>query len=69
MKYLRIELKVCEGCGALFLRSAGPRAESQGNYCRSCSNWMSECAAPRVPRPRGARSKAVRTAVCVGGAR
>lgn len=33
MKYLRLDLKICEGCGALWLRT-GIEA---GVYCRLCS--------------------------------
>ena len=33
MKHLRVDLKICEGCGALWLRAL--RLESV--YCRACS--------------------------------
>ena len=32
MKYLRLELKVCEGCGSLWLR----RGKADGVYCTAC---------------------------------
>ena len=64
MKGLQVELKICEGCGALWLR-----AVSQGNYCRGCATWMSECPVPRVGRRVGRKPKATRTVVCAGGAR
>ena len=37
MKDFRVELKVCEACGALWLR-----AVDHGVYCRSCALWLSE---------------------------
>ena len=64
MKGLRVELKVCEVCGALWLRAAG-----QGVYCRGCSVRLAEFPASRTRR-RGRNCKTVaRTAVCAGGAR
>jgi hypothetical protein len=33
MKYLRVEMKICEGCGALWLR----RGVSDGVYCSDCA--------------------------------
>jgi len=76
-----VELKVCEGCGSLWLRAAG-----KGCYCRSCADWLREFPAPRGRRPVGRRrsthavaAPAVRSrtrlsvvagqAVCAGGAR
>jgi hypothetical protein len=32
MKYLRVEVKICEGCGALWLRNV----VSDGVYCNEC---------------------------------
>ena len=43
MKYLHVELKVCEGCGVLWLR---PQA-SQQVYCTSCSSRLSQFPQPR----------------------
>jgi hypothetical protein len=43
MKYLRMDLKVCEGCGTLWLRTI----TSNGVYCRSCATRLSEFPAPR----------------------
>ena len=63
MNYLRVELKVCEGCGALWLRAMG-----QGVYCLGCAVRLSEFPAPRMSR-RGKKRAATRTAVCVGGGR
>jgi len=63
MNYFRVELKVCEGCGALWLRAAG-----QGVYCRWCALVLSEFPVVRRSR-RGRKRRVVRTAVCAGGAR
>ena len=46
MKYLRMDLKVCEGCGALWLRSR----LSDGVYCRYCVVTLAEYPAPRGHR-------------------
>ena len=32
MKYLRVEMKICEGCGALWLRGGA----GDGVYCSEC---------------------------------
>jgi hypothetical protein len=66
MKDCRMELKVCEGCGALWLRNAG-----RGVYCRGCALWLSEFPAPRGRRAaRRKRVAGMATAVMVaGGAR
>jgi hypothetical protein len=37
MKDFCVELKVCEACGALWLRAA-----ESGVYCRGCASWLSE---------------------------
>lgn len=49
MKESRVELKVCEACGSLWLRAMG-----QGVYCRGCVTRLSEFPAPRSGR-RGRR--------------
>ncbi|HEX9202178.1 MAG TPA: hypothetical protein VF865_21650 [Acidobacteriaceae bacterium] len=57
MKYLRLELKVCEGCGVLWLRMV-----NGGAYCAACSLQLSNFPAPKGKRaggrPRLARSSA-----------
>lgn len=58
MMDFRMELKVCEGCGALWLRAVG-----SGVYCRGCALWLSEFPAPR------ARSRRARTSKSAAGAR
>jgi len=72
-----VELKVCEGCGALFLRAAcnGPLGGFIGGQttCRGCVRRLSEFPVPRQRRRRGFEVKGVRRcgrpAVCAGGAR
>lgn len=44
MNGLKIDLKVCEGCGALWLRTAG----LSGVYCSGCAGEMAQ-----FPNPRG----------------
>lgn len=51
MKELRVELKVCEGCGGLWLRAR--EHEGWGAYCNSCVRWLSEFPAPKRRQPRG----------------
>ena len=71
MKDFCVDLKVCEGCGALWLRTMGPGG-GRAVYCRGCSLLLSEFPAVRQSR-RGRKRRAVvtmvRTAVCVGGGR
>jgi hypothetical protein len=78
MKYFRVELKVCEGCGGLWIRAAG-----HGVYCRGCATRLSEFPPPRGRSRSGRKRKshrfgeqkmltggqAVQIAVCKGGAR
>jgi len=47
MKEFRVELKVCEGCGGLWLRAREPEAEKRGAYCSSCVQWLAEFPAPK----------------------
>lgn len=67
MKYLSVELKVCEGCGGLWLR-AQKGSQHLGVYCRGCALRLSEFPAPRG-RSRAGRKPKVRMTVCEGGAR
>jgi hypothetical protein len=74
MKNFRVELKVCEGCGALWLR-----AVDQGAYCRECERWLSEFPAPgtyrlrnqskveRISQRRNAGRSTRMALVCTGG--
>jgi len=54
MKYLRLELKVCEGCGALWLR----KAVLGGVYCAPCSHYLVNFPAPR-PKHAGGRPRSL----------
>jgi hypothetical protein len=57
MSYLRMDLKVCEGCGTLWLRACA----LDGVYCRSCRARLSEFPLARGRRvPLGPRKKATR---------
>jgi hypothetical protein len=64
MKDFRVELKVCEGCGALWLRAVGC-----GVYCRGCALRLSEFPTPSARLRRVRVRRDVRRMTCVGGAR
>ena len=49
MSHLEMNLKVCEGCGGLWIRSQ-PDA---GVYCRHCSVVLGDFPAPRSKRGSG----------------
>jgi hypothetical protein len=49
MKYLRVEVKICEGCGALWLR---PGVENSV-YCSGCVVRMAGFPPPTGKRPGG----------------
>jgi hypothetical protein len=51
MKEFRVDLKVCEGCGGLWLR-ARDVGQDRGAYCSSCVRWLAE-----FPEPKRARSR------------
>ena len=63
MTYVRIFLKICEGCGALWLRAHG----SEDVYCVACSRKMRTLPAPR-PMRRGGRPRLRRAKHVRGGA-
>jgi len=70
MKYLRLELKVCEGCGALWLRVGS----INGTYCSGCSRILAGYPQPKGRHAGGRpRTRLARTAGCAaahqGGAR
>jgi hypothetical protein len=65
MKHFCVDLKVCEGCGGLWLRAQNGNMQ-HGVYCRSCALLLSEFPAPRQ-RSRAGRKPKVRLAVCQGG--
>jgi hypothetical protein len=62
MNYFRVDLKVCEGCGALWLRASGRANERLGVYCHGCAVRLSDFPAPRFSR-RGRK----RAAAAAGG--
>lgn len=46
---LRVQLKICEGCGCLWLR-----AQTQGTvYCRQCETKLRDFPAPETRKRRG----------------
>ncbi len=53
MKHICMQLKVCEACGALWLR-----AFDQGVYCGSCATALADFPAPRGRSRRGRKPKA-----------
>jgi len=67
MKNFCVQLKVCEGCGALFLRDTARCG--QGAYCHRCERRLSGFpAAGKRSRPAW-KPKPVQTALVAGGAR
>lgn len=60
MKHFCVELKVCEGCGGLWIR-----ARNHGVYCRSCALLLSEFPPPRG-RSKAGRKRKLRLALCEG---
>ena len=72
MNHLRLELKVCEGCGALWLRAE----TASGVHCTRCIRTLREFPPVRKRRttPSGvsaqhATSGRIRNRACAGGAR
>ena len=49
MDYLRMDLKVCEGCGALWLRAGATKIV----YCLACTRKLAEFPAPKSRRQAG----------------
>jgi hypothetical protein len=45
---LRVQLKICEGCGSLWYRS-----QTQSVYCRSCEGILREFPTPESRKRRG----------------
>lgn len=59
MKYLRLELKVCEGCGALWLRTG----VWDGVYCSLCALQLSDFPLPKGKHA-GGRPPLARASSC-----
>lgn len=52
---LRVQLKVCEGCGSLFYR-----AQTEAKiYCRGCEEKLREFPSPESRKRRGRRGRPV----------
>jgi Zn-finger nucleic acid-binding protein len=64
MKYLHVELKICEGCGALWLR----RGTRDGVYCMACYKWLDGFPEPTGKRA-GGRPRLARVKGCCAGRR
>lgn len=63
MKYLHLELKVCEGCGMLWLRSKQSEAQDKpmaGIYCAGCESRLAQF--PASASKRGGGRPRTRTA-------
>ena len=70
MNDLRVDLKVCEACGALWLRGG----VADGVYCRGCARKLAQFPAPKGRhaggrKPRLARVTGCASSVFAGGAR
>ena len=55
MKFVKMQLKVCEGCGALWVRSL-----VCGVYCQRCAVLLSDFPSPQTRRRRGRPVKTMR---------
>jgi predicted amidophosphoribosyltransferase len=58
MKYLKLSLKICEGCGALWLR----QVSIDGVYCVRCARKLSSFAAAKGKHGGGRPSRSGRVA-------
>ena len=67
MKVLRLELKVCEGCGVLWIRSE----IKNGVYCTICLKRLEDFPEPAGKRAGGRPRTSLRRAkgCCAGGAK
>lgn len=55
MKTLKLFLKICEGCGVLWLRTGA----TDGVYCRGCSTTLAEFPPPNPGKCRNHRIRTV----------
>jgi hypothetical protein len=66
MEYLRVQLKVCEGCGGLWFRTQGSEV-----YGRCCAGKLAQHAKAKPEERRGRRANryamALRQPVMAGG--
>jgi hypothetical protein len=66
MEFLRVQLKVCEGCGGLWFRMQS----GEEKYGRCCAGKLAQHAQARPEERRARRRRmTVQPAVAVGGAR
>ena len=66
MNYLRVDLKVCEGCGALWLRAG----IANGVYCKNCVGAIADFPIPKGRRAASkTRARRRPVAVLAGGVR
>ena len=59
---LRLDLKVCEGCGTLWLRTG----LADGVYCRGCARTLADFPAPRGRHAGGRKPQLRRGTGCAG---
>ena len=64
MNYLHVELKVCEGCGVLWLRMG----KENGAYCTTCVVRLAEFP-PAKGKHAGGRPRLARAVGCCAGRR
>lgn len=50
---LRVQLKICEGCGCLWFRAQGQRTV----YCKSCETKLKDFPPPQIHRRPGRRGR------------
>jgi hypothetical protein len=67
---LRVQLKVCEGCGSLWYRAQTQRSV----YCRGCEDKLKDFPAPESRKKRGRPARKTLSRVwgvtgAIGGAR
>lgn len=60
MNYLPLDLKVCEGCGALWLRMGS----ADGIYCRGCVRHLARFPEPRTKHAGGRKPRLARASSC-----
>ena len=63
MKVVKMQLKVCEGCGALWVRSL-----VCGVYCKRCELLLSDFPTPQSRKRPGRRARTLRQIACPSAA-
>jgi hypothetical protein len=61
MKHVKVELKVCEGCGALWVRPM-----VCGVYCNRCTALLADFPKPLSRKRRGRRARTLRELAYAG---